>query len=241
MTMHRRQALHRGLAGSLALALPTTPLLAANRSAPFKRLAVMDPPFVEEYEVVIATSPPLARGTVAKLITRALSSTDSQLKSDRLTEALDPEKTALHDHFVHALADALDEADAKVLIVPVESAKNEDGLIKQVLEKAPQADGLMLANVMGRFVALHGLAAYAPGVMIGVKVRDRSGQSIWMDQIFSAGFRGIDPRAEHLDVVDMPERFDNMDALLSNIEQAREALIKGVEAIAEEVARRLMA
>lgn len=55
MTMRRRHTLQQGLAGGLAL-LPL-PLLAA-RSAPFRRLAVVDPPFEEEYEVLIAMAPP---------------------------------------------------------------------------------------------------------------------------------------------------------------------------------------
>jgi len=239
MTLHRRQALLRGLAGGLTLALPYP--ASAARYAPFKKVAVMDPPYMEEYEVLIATSPPLVRGTVAKLIARAITDTDTQLKSDKLTAALDPDKTDLHGHFVRTLADALDDADAKVLLVPVEPAKTEAALMKQVLEKAPQADALLLANVMGRFVALHGLAAYAPGVIAGVKVRNRSGDKVWLDQIFSAGFRGIDPRADHLEVADMPERFDNVEALLGHTDDARNALIRGTEAIAQEVANRLMA
>jgi hypothetical protein len=241
MTLRRRQALHLSLATGLVLALPL-PLIAAQRSAPFRRLAVMDPPFVEEYEVVIAMAPPLVRSSnIAKAITRAITEADTQIKSDRITAALDPDKTRLHEHFVHALADALDDADVKVLLVPVDAADSEAALLQQVRQKAPQADGLMLANVMGRFVALHGLASYAPGVMVGIKAVPLRGDKAWLEQTFSAGFRGIDPRAEHLEVVDMPERFDDMAALLAQADKARQALIVGVEAIANEVARRLMA
>jgi len=244
MTMPRRQALRRGLAGGLVLALPLTlplPAHAAPRSAPFHRLAVMDPPFVEEYEVLIAMAPPLARGRIGSLINRAVTEADAQHKTDRLTAALDPDKTRLHEHFVHALADALDDADVKVLLVAMDAADNEAALIAQVRQKAPQADGLMLANVMGRFVALHGLDAYAPGVVVGIKAQPLRGDKAWLEQVFTAGFRGIDPRAEHLEVVDMPERFDDMAALLARPDVARKALISGVQAIAAEVARRLMA
>lgn len=240
MTMHRRQALQRGLAGGLVLALPF-PMLAAGRSAPFRRLAVLDPPYEEEYEVLIAMAPPLARGTVAKVLTRLATEADAQLKTDQLTAALDPDKTRLHEHFVHALADALDEADAKVLLVPMDPVEDEAALMRQVRAQAPQADGLLLANVMGRFVALHGLDAYAPGVIAGIKALSMRGGTPWLDTFFSAGFRGIDPRAEHLEVVDMPERFDNHSALLDQADAARQALVRGVEAIAAEVARRLMA
>lgn len=243
MTTHhapRRRWLQQGLAAGLTLALPVTPF-AAPRSAPFRRLAVMDPPFEEEYEVLIAMAPPLARGTLGKILSRAVAGTDAQLKTDRLTTTLDPEKTRLHERFVHALADALDEADVQVLLVPVDAAADEDALMQQVRTRAPQADGLLMANVMGRYVALHGLAAYAPGVMVGIKVQSAAGKAVWLEQIFSAGFRGIDPRADHLDVVDMPERFDDIDALLGNPEAARQALVRGVEAIATEVARRLTA
>jgi hypothetical protein len=244
MTMRRRQALQRGLAGGLVLALPlalSLPLRAAGRSAPFRRLAVLDPPYEEEYEVLIAMAPPLARGTVAKVLTRLATGADAQIKTDQLTAALNPGKTRLHEHFTHALADALDEADAKVLLVAMDPAEDEAALMRQVHDKAPQADGLLLANVMGRFVALHGLDSYAPGVIAGVKALSMRDGTPWLDTYFSAGFRGIDPRAEHLEVVDMPERFDSHAALLEQVDTAREALVRGAEAIAAEVARRLMA
>lgn len=241
MTFDRRRLLRGGLAGATALALPFS--THAARSAPFRRLAVADPPFVEEYEVVIAMSPPLARGLVGKVLTRAVTETDEYLKSEKLTAALDPAKTQLHENFVLSLADELADAEVKTLLVPVEATDSEDALLQQMRRKAPQADGLMLANVMGRFVALHGLAAYSPGLMIGVKVlparATAAGSAPLLEAVFTAGFRGIDPRAQHLEVVDMPERFDNVEALLRDIEQARQALVRGTEAIAAEVARRL--
>lgn len=239
MTWRRRQLLAIGLASGGLLAWPAGAGAAAQ--APFRRLAVVDPPFVEEYEVLIATAPPLARGTVAKLVTRALSATDSHVKTERLTAALDPDKTRLHEHFVQALAEALDDAAVKLVLVPVDAARDEAALVAQVRRLAPDADGVLLANVMGRFVALHGLTAYVPGVMVGIKAQGPAGKPVWLEQIFSAGFRGIDPRAEHLEAITMPARFDDADALLLRVDEARSALIDGVEAVAAEVARRLLA
>lgn len=239
MTSRRRQLLALGLAPTGLLTWASSAGTAAR--APFRRLAVVDPPHVEEYEVLIAATPPLARGTVAKLLTRALSAADSHVKSDRLTAALDPDKTRLHEHFVQALAEALDEAAVKVVLVPVDAARDEDALVAQVRKLAPDADGVLLANVMGRFVALHGLTAYVPGVIVGIKAQGPAGKPVWLEQIYSAGFRGIDPRAEHLEAINMPARFDDADALLKRVDEARSALIDGVEAVAAEVARRLMA
>ncbi len=236
MTMHRRHALQ----GGLVLALGTHGW-AASRSAPFRRLAVIDPPFVEEYEVLIATTPPVVRGTVGRAIVSAISNKDAALKTEQVTAALDPDKTRLHEHFVQALAEALDEADVKVLSVPVNAARDEAGLFKQVRELAPQADGLLLANVMGRFVALHGMTAYVPGLMVGIKAQNAKGDTVWLEKIFSAGFRGIDPRAEHLEDVDLSQRFDDAAALLAQIDTARSVLIRGVEGVAAEVARQLTA
>lgn len=232
----RRRLLQAGL----VLALPV-PGQGAQKTVPFRRLAVMDPPYEESYEVLIAMAPPIARGLIAKAITRVASEADANLKTEQLTAALDPDKTRLHERFVHALADALDDADAKLLLVPMDPAESEDDLFNQVRQKAPQADAVMLANVMGRFVALHGLDAYAPGVMVGIKCQPLRGGTPWLEAIFSAGFRGMDPRAEHLEVADMPQRFDNHRALLEQADVARQALVTGVQAVAAEVARRLAA
>lgn len=129
---------------------------------------------------------------------------------------------------MHALAVALDDADVKVLLVPVDVAANVAALIKEVRKKALQADGILLANVMGRFVALHGLVAYSPGVMVGVKAQIPRGDAVRLEQVFSAGFRSIDPGAEHLEVVDMPEQFDDVSKLLGQVDAARNAPIRGV-------------
>lgn len=238
MPTHR--ATRRRLLG-LACTLPWAGRAPAAPTVPFRRLAVLEPPYEETYEVLIAMAPPLARGMLGKVLTRTVSEVDSQLKSEALTQALDPARTALHTHFVEALADALDAADARVLRVVVDPSPDEATLFAQARRAAPQADALLLANVLGRFVALHGVDSYAPGVMLGVKLVPARGGTPWLETSFTAGFRGIDPRAEHVEVADLPERFDDHRALLAGIDSARAALQHGVQAIAAEIARRLMA
>ena len=66
MPMPRRRALLQGLSTAFTLALPALPGRAAP-VAPFQRLAVLEPPFVERYDVLIAMAPPLARTTLGKL------------------------------------------------------------------------------------------------------------------------------------------------------------------------------
>ena len=75
------------LCAGLTLSLPL-PGLGASRTVPFRRLAVMDPPFEESYEVLIAMAPPLARGLIGKALTRVASEADVALKTEQLTAAL---------------------------------------------------------------------------------------------------------------------------------------------------------
>lgn len=240
MPMRRRSALQRGLAGLVTLAsLPRR--ASAARFAPFKRVAVLEPPFAEQYEVLIALAPPLARSTLGKLVTGVVSELDEQQKSASLTAALDPDRTQLHQQFLIGLADTLDDAGARVLRVPTDPADSEAALFHQVRQRAPQADALMLANVSGRFVALHGADTYAPSVVVGVKVLPAAGGAPWLEAVFSAGYRSLDLRAVHLEAVDMPERFGTHAALLAQADAARAALQRGAEAIGAEVAQRLMA
>lgn len=240
MPMPRRRALLQGLTQGLTatwwLGLPAW----ATPVAPFRRLAVPEPPFAERYEVLIAVAPPLARTTLGKLVTGVASEIDEQQKSESLTAALDPDRTQLHQHFLLGLADALDEAGARVLRVPTDPVDHEAALIAQVRQQAPQADGLMLAHVSGRFVALHGADTYAPSVVAGVKVLGAAGGKPLLEAVFSAGFRSLDPRAVHLDEVALTERFTNHAALLAQADAARAALQRGAEAIGTAVARRLM-
>lgn len=230
----RRLVLHAAL-GSLA-----APALAAGR-APFRQLAVAEPPFEEIYEVLIAMAPPLARTAIGKLVTQGITEIDQRQKAEALTAALDPERTDLHQQFLLGLADGLADADAQVLRVPVDEAEDERGLLGQLRERVPKADALMLANASGRFVALHGVDSYAPSVVVGVKLLPEAGGKPWIDGVFSAGFRSLDPTAVHLADVALPERFDNHAALLAQADTARVAPQRGALAIGTAVARRLLA
>lgn len=228
----RRLVLQAALSG---VALPAF----AARRAPFRQLAVAEPPFEEVYEVLIAMAPPLARTTIGKLVTQGITEIDQRQKAEALTAALDPERTDLHQQFLLGLADGLAEADAQVLRVPVDEAEDERGLLDQLRARVPKADALMLANASGRFVALHGVDSYAPSVVVGVKLLPAGGGKPWIDSVFSAGFRSLDPTAVHLEGVALPERFDNHAALLAGADKARAALQRGALAIGAEVARRL--
>lgn len=235
--LDRRDWIRLGLGAALAGA--AAPASWAKPKAPFKRLAAIDPPYLEEYEVLIAMSPPLARGTIGKIVNKVITEADSVTKTEQFTRAIDPEKTQLHDHFVQALAEELDEAGVKTVLVPVDPAESEAALLDQVRSRTPDADAVLLANVMGRFVAPHGLAEYMPGVMLGVKLRAMKGDTIWLEKVYTTGYRGLDLRATHVEL-DMEERFMTFESLMRDMSQARAALIRGVEQIAVEVAKAVL-
>jgi hypothetical protein len=229
----------RRLVLQAALGSLVAPAFAARR-APFRQLAVAEPPFEEVYEVLIAMAPPLARTTLGKLVTQGVNEVDQRGKAEALTAALDPERTDLHQQFLVGLADGLADADAQVLRVPVDEADTEQALLAQLRQRVPQADALMLANATGRFVALHGADTYAPSVVIGVKLLPAAGGKPWFDAVFSAGFRSLDPMAVHLEAIPLPERFADHAALLAQADTARSALQRGAQAIGADVARRLL-
>lgn len=224
----------------LAGALGTSGLLRPVWAAPgFTRLAAVDPPYEERYEVLVAMAPPLARGMIGKALGRIVTEADENWKSDRLTALLDPQRTRLHEYFVRELAAGLAAAGVRVVLVPVGPVRDEATLLREVRDLSRSADAVMLANVQARFVAVTGLAAYQPWVMIGVRVVSPDGARVLLERIYSAGFLGIDPRAENVDV-DLPQRFDNFDALMAQPDAARQALEQAVEAIAERAAQTLL-
>ncbi len=154
----RRVALRLGWCNALALALPGRPGMAA-RVAPFQRLAVLEPPFAEHCDALIAMAPPLARSTLGKLVTGVVSEIDQQQKADAPTAAPDPERTQLHQQFLMGLADALDDAGARVLREPVEPAGSEAVLFdnhaallaqtdtaRAVLQRGAEAIGTAMAQ-----------------------------------------------------------------------------------------------
>lgn len=229
--MRRRHALV--LCG--ALALPG----AAVAAPPYRRLAVVDPPYVEEYEALIAMSPPLARGTVGRLLSGIVTRADEGWKTEKLTRALDPQRTRLHERFVRELAGDLADAGVKMVWVPVRPARDEAELLQQVRDISPASDAVMMANVQGRYVAVHGLAGYEPWLLVGLRLVSPDGRTVWHDQIYSAGFSGIDPRAVQVEV-DLPERWADIDAVLAAADAARDALWRAVDAVAGRVVQQLL-
>ena len=230
----------RRRAGLLACALGASGLLRPAWAGPgFTRLAAVDPPYEERYQVLVAMAPPLARGLIGKALGRIVTEADENWKSDRLTALLDPQRTRLHEHFVRELAAGLADAGVKMVLVPVGPVRDEDALLREVRDLARSADAILLANVQAHFVAVTGLAAYQPWVMIGVRVVSPDGARVLLERIYSAGFLGIDPRAENVDL-DLPQRFADFDALMAQPDVARQSLEQAVEAIAERVAQTLL-
>lgn len=208
-------------------------------SAPFKRLAAIDPPFIEQYEVLIAMAPPLAHDAVGAASEQIATTADSAARTEALTRAIDPERTDLHGHFIQALADELGPAGVKTVLVQLDPVESEAQLVAQARKAAPGADAILLAHVIGRFVAPPGVEDYLPGVMLGVKLRAAADDRVWLEDVYTTGYRGIDPSATHV-AVDADDRYMGFASLVRDIGPARALLIRGVEQIAITVARAVL-
>ncbi len=226
-----------GRAAGVAIAVVGPPAWPAPQ-APFARLAAIDPPFVEEYEVLLAMAPPLARGEVPgddPIATEA----DSVARADAFRRAIDPEKTDLHRHFVRALAEDLHEAGVKTVLVLLDPVETEADLVAQARASAPGADAILLTHIAGRFVAPKGSARYVPGVTLDAKLRAAASDQVWLEESYATGYRGIDRHAIHVEV-DPDDRFVSFDSLMRDIDPARQLLIRGAEQIAHEIARSVL-
>jgi hypothetical protein len=189
----------------------------------------------EEYRTLIVFNPAMALGLIGGMVTAA----DMNTKSTRLTQALDPGRTRLQERLATQLADGLTRDGHTVDTVALDSPVNASAGAKPTSDDLPKSlngDAVLRTTMTYGYVSAGPGMPYVSSVRVGVIATRRATRAVIYQNTYAYGYTvGETDRVVHVDA-DAKYRFDNIDALVANADEAREALVTGVNAIAERIA-----
>ncbi|WP_345817668.1 hypothetical protein AAGS40_30140 (plasmid) [Paraburkholderia sp. PREW-6R] len=212
----------------------TQPLTHEN-AASIHSITVIQHRGMEEYRTLIVFNPAMAFGLIGGMVAAA----DMNAKSTRLTQALDPARTRLQERLATQLAEGLARDGYAVDTVALDSPKDAPAGAKPPADDLPKnlnGDAVLSTTMTSGYVSAGPGMPYVPSVRVNVIARRQASGAVIYQNTYAYGYTvGESDRAVHLDA-DAKYRFDNIDALVANADEAREALVTGVNAIAERIA-----
>jgi len=225
---------HRLLLLVLALVLSgcaPLPKQAFNKDAAtaIKTVVIAQPPNQESYEAAILGHPAASFGLVGGLIAAA----DIQIKSSRLTTAIDVAETRLQDRFVKKLRETVLSAGYETSVITVPRDTPEDRTLS--LLKQTGADAALIVAVVGRYWAAGPTSNYLPSIVVIVKKIDLKSSATLYQDTFSYGYSSPQTKTVHF-ASDSVYSFADIDVLISNPEKTREGLYKGIDVICDQIA-----
>ncbi len=205
---------------------------AYNKSAALeiKKIVIAEPSDDETVNTFMLVHPGTSFGLIGGLIAAA----DMKAKTDRVTSALNPQKTQLRHRFISDLSANLNKQGYETEIVQLEKGVEEKNVFS-VLKDKVKGDALLVAYVQGSYIATNPMTPYAPYVAVHVKAEAANDHKVLYEDTISWGYTfENNTQTIHLAGGDT-YRYENVSAIEGSADQAREALVNGVNAITTQV------
>lgn len=201
-----------------------------DASHQIRKIAIAEPGDDETIGALIVAHPGTGFGLIGGLIAAA----DMHEKSTRITAAIDPGKTRLRHRFVTDLSESLNKLGYETEIVPINKGTDEKKAISTLKEKT-QSDAVIFADVSGLYVAAGPTTPYAPFVRVKIKAESCSDNKVIYEDTITWGYSfGSNTQTVHLSGGDF-HHYEDVSAIVSSADQAREALWSGVNAITAQI------
>jgi hypothetical protein len=185
------------------------------------------------YEAVLLAHPGASFGLIGGLVAAA----DMQMKSKRLSTAIDPLETRIQERFSDCLRDSLSRVGytANVVVIPL-SVKGDDVL--PYAKKNATGDAVLIVNMSAAYWAAGPTSDYFPRLTVSVKLVDLlAGGTVYQDTL-TYGYVQGQGKTVHFPS-DQKYRFADMTALTDDPGLTREGLYRGMDAIANQIAEDL--
>lgn len=184
----------------------------------------------KDYEAAVLGHPGMSFGLIGGLIAAA----DMQIKSGKLTTAIDPNETRVQERFGEKLRAGLAKAGYQPVVLVLPKGKTADEAMAQAKQQA-QGDAIVVVDVIAGYWAAGPSTDYVPRLRALVKAVDtKSGKTLYEDQI-TYGYAMPNAPTVHL-ASDPAFRFGSIDALIADPARTREGLYQGIDAIAAQIA-----
>jgi uncharacterized protein YceK len=205
-----------------------------DASQQIRKIAIAEPDDKETIGALIVAHPGTGFGLIGGLIAAA----DMQEKSNRITTALNPEKTRLRHRFVTDLSASLNNLGYETEIVPISKGLDEKRAISTLKEKT-KSDAVIIADVSGLYIAAGPTTPYAPFVRVKIKAESSSDSKVLYEDTITWGYSFAgNSQTVHLSGGDF-YHYEDVGAIVSSADQAREALWNGVNAITAQISNDL--
>lgn len=184
----------------------------------------------DAYDAAILGHPAASFGLVGALVAAA----DMQAKTTRLTAAIDVKETRLQARLAEKLVESLGNSGyaATVIVLP-KGIKDEEVLAH--VKKSGQGDATVIVTLRGSYWAAGPSTDYQPRLIAQVRAVELAAGAILYQDTLTYGYAAPNMKTIHL-ASDPKYRFGNMDVLVADPALAREGLIRGVDALAEQIA-----
>ena len=184
----------------------------------------------DEYAAVVIAHPGANFGLIGGLIAAA----DMQIKSNRLTKALNVSETRLQEKFSAQLKEKLEQSGYLVSVVTLTKGTKFDDAIAQVKSKKLTTDAILVAEISSSYIAAGPSSDYFPFVRAKVIKYENLTSKVLYEDTFTYGYNSGALQTVHL-ASGSEFRFSSIDTLTEDPMKTRLGLTQGVEAIAAQI------
>jgi hypothetical protein len=228
--MTRRAALVLGTVVLLAGCAPMPrQAFNAQAAAHVKKVIVARAENQVEYPVQIIGHPGMSFGLIGGLVAAA----DMQVKSGKLTAAIDVKETRVQERFAVRLKERLDKAGYETVVVTLPKGTSIDQGLAQARQKA-SGDAVVVVDLYAGYWAAGPSSDYFPRMVAKVKTFDARSDKVLYEDSISYGYAM--PQAQTVHLASEPRyRFASIDTLVADPVLTRQGLYVGVDALVEQI------
>lgn len=228
----------RAAAGCLLVAMAVLggcaqlPKQAFNRDAAthIRSIVVTQAADQDTYRAAILGHPAAGFGLVGALVAAA----DMQAKSTRLTASIDPKEARLQTRFAEKLAASLERAGYESTVLVLPTGIRDEEILAHV-KKSTSGDATVIVGLTGAYWAAGPSTDYQPRLIASVRAVDTTGGAILYQDTLTYGSAVPNMKTIHFPS-DSAYRFGDIDILVADPTKAREGLVRGLDALAEQIA-----
>jgi hypothetical protein len=186
-----------------------------------------------EYPVQIIGHPGMSFGLIGGLVAAA----DMQVKSGKLTSAIDVKETRVQERFADKLKARLNKAGYETVVVVLPKGTTLDQGLAQAKLKA-RGDAVVVVELYAGYWAAGPSTDYFPRMVAKVKTFDAKSDKVLYEDSISYGYAM--PQAQTVHLASEPAyRFGSIDTLVADPVKTRQGLYVGVDALVEQIANDL--
>jgi hypothetical protein len=183
----------------------------------------------DEYRAAILNHPGGSFGLIGLVVVLA----DTASKTKKLTDALDLKTTKTTTAFYEQALPALNQLGYEVIAVPAKRGDKPDE-VKARVSKAQGQDASLVLGIDASYLAAGASTGYFPSVSMSAELIDAKSQAILYRESYNYGYNFGKDDIVRIDAA-ADCKFQDVDALVANIEKTRSCLMAGVDVLVKQL------